>query len=1122
METRRKAPTTTTGTKDSAVRPAPRTHPSAEVDASFNRHPVLRLQRSAGNQAVLQVLRRSAPAPSAGAHDVPPIVRTVLAGGGRPLDSSDRGFLEPRLGRDLGDVRIHTDAAAAESARAVGADAYTVGSDVVFAAGRHRPETRQGRRLLAHELAHTLQQTAGPGAGGVSPSSTIRVGEPRDVHEDVADRIADQVIDTTQPATIPSLRTVSTVPQPTLQRQSSSSTPEEPQVKRDGNNVYVLIGETAIAEGVLPEGKAVQLGVAAQYEPETGIRHIKIYVPAGGTLAFVPGAEESLTAGSSKFFADIVHESSVAAERGTRTEWNVEARLNDPRPTPTMPAPVLAAQRQPPPPKSQAAPGLPATDRPHHETPPAQPAPPDSATPQAESSRVPATIPAPVASAQNQRSDVSSPHPQNAQPPEQTAVPGAQDKRPARPPIPAPTPNVVADNPLVSAMSVFASIHPSSLASGLYEGMYQGRRISLNQTQYDALRARVRGVVLDALDRASRKVDSAAGRYEEQQKVDAQHWIVAPIVKALGNVADPGPNLLNYVQIARLSLSEARAALDSGDFVLAARFVGDGEAGSRQAELMVAAYVDQIIGSAELTVTVLEGIKTASEIVLFLCAVAATGGAAGAGATALGLEGAGGVTTLFGITGSTATWATVVGTSAAITQEVALGIAHAADGDQVHWDEIATHAAIQVIVAKFSPSLGQRLTKQLAKAAVASPVLRELIARVGIARVVTVATNLLLHEGSQLFATAVEESAGALGGQKITWGQFAENTLVRLTDPKGILTAILAGALGGTHPEPTEEPKELLGSTVPPPEKSPTDNAHWRDVNRDLGLSKSATASTGGTPLQPSKTDNADWRDVNRAVGITKPRTITATPVNPPPGAQAVTAEQVFLPTPAERAAAFAEELASKTPPVTNAEQAFRPTPAERQAAFANETVFTAQGAPVLESANSSPKGPEFQSASSQTRRSFRTSTRADIGEAQGYKAALVAGEIGLERPQGVNVSNRADFITAARDVNGEMWVIANDAKTRSSSSSEFEAPKPGLRPGWDAQVKAAVDRASLGNPQIEAEIQAAYKAGRIWVRQVHVDLSPAGQGAVSGIAPPSPVPWGALLGPLDLERRRQ
>ena len=71
---------------------------------------------------------------------------------------------------------------------------------------------------------------------------------------------------------------------------------------------------------------------------------------------------------------------------------------------------------------------------------------------------------------------------------------------------------------------------------------------------------------------------------------------------------------------------------------------------------------------------------------------------------------------------------------------------------------------------------------------------------------------------------------------------------------------------------------------------------------------------------------------------------------------------------------------------------------------------------------------------------------------------------------------------------------------------------------GW--QVKAAVDRASLGNPKLEAEIQAAYKAGRIWVRQVNVDLSPAGQGAVSGIAPPTPVPWGALLGPLEFKRR--
>ena len=79
-------------------------------------------------------------------------------GGGQPLDSAARAFLEPRFGRDFASVRIHTGRAAAESASALGAVAYTVGRDIVFAPGHYAPHTEHGRWLLAHELTHTVQQ----------------------------------------------------------------------------------------------------------------------------------------------------------------------------------------------------------------------------------------------------------------------------------------------------------------------------------------------------------------------------------------------------------------------------------------------------------------------------------------------------------------------------------------------------------------------------------------------------------------------------------------------------------------------------------------------------------------------------------------------------------------------------------------------------------------------------------------------------------------------------------------------------------------------------------------------------------------------------------------------------
>jgi hypothetical protein len=94
----------------------------------------------------------------------PPTVHEVLRSPGRPLDASTRGFMEPRFGADFGDVRVHADSQGAESAQAVHSRAYTVGRNIAFGAGEYRPDTEPGRRLLAHELAHVVQQ-----AGATQP-----------------------------------------------------------------------------------------------------------------------------------------------------------------------------------------------------------------------------------------------------------------------------------------------------------------------------------------------------------------------------------------------------------------------------------------------------------------------------------------------------------------------------------------------------------------------------------------------------------------------------------------------------------------------------------------------------------------------------------------------------------------------------------------------------------------------------------------------------------------------------------------------------------------------------------------------------------------------------------------
>jgi hypothetical protein len=102
-------------------------------------------------------LKRTQAAES-GAAAVPPIVHDALRSPGHPLDLSTRAFMEPRFGYDFSQVRVHSGAVAERSAQDLDAHAFTVGHDIVFGAGRLSPSTEDGRRLIAHELTHVVQQ----------------------------------------------------------------------------------------------------------------------------------------------------------------------------------------------------------------------------------------------------------------------------------------------------------------------------------------------------------------------------------------------------------------------------------------------------------------------------------------------------------------------------------------------------------------------------------------------------------------------------------------------------------------------------------------------------------------------------------------------------------------------------------------------------------------------------------------------------------------------------------------------------------------------------------------------------------------------------------------------------
>ena len=182
-----------------AQRPAAPETASPSPDAATPSRPLgihdaaslLHLQRTIGNAGVVQMLggdrggiREDEPSP---VHDV------VGKGGGAPLDDGTRASMESSFGQDFSDVRVHTDQQASNSAVAVGANAYTVGSDIVFRGGHFDAASPTGQRTIAHELSHVVQQRNGPVDGTDAPGG-IKVSSPDDRFERAADETADQVV----------------------------------------------------------------------------------------------------------------------------------------------------------------------------------------------------------------------------------------------------------------------------------------------------------------------------------------------------------------------------------------------------------------------------------------------------------------------------------------------------------------------------------------------------------------------------------------------------------------------------------------------------------------------------------------------------------------------------------------------------------------------------------------------------------------------------------------------------------------------------------------------------------------------------------------------------------------
>ena len=133
------------------------------------------------------------PTPGGRASEIPASVHAVLQSTGAPLQRAARSCMESGFGHDFSRVRVHDGAAAARSASDMQAAAYTVGAHIVFGAGRYAPDTAAGRHLLAHELAHVVQQRGGDVGVMRKSISSLVIGDEHDAAERDADRAADRI-----------------------------------------------------------------------------------------------------------------------------------------------------------------------------------------------------------------------------------------------------------------------------------------------------------------------------------------------------------------------------------------------------------------------------------------------------------------------------------------------------------------------------------------------------------------------------------------------------------------------------------------------------------------------------------------------------------------------------------------------------------------------------------------------------------------------------------------------------------------------------------------------------------------------------------------------------------------
>jgi hypothetical protein len=541
-------------------------------------------------------------------------VRDVVDGPGELLDPATRDFMELRFGHSFGAVRVHADGRAADSARAVNAAAYTVGPHIVFGGGAYAPQSAAGRRLLAHELAHVVQQSR----GGTRAPAPLAGGA--------------------------------------LERWGA---PPAAAAMGSGAGLVAVSGRSGV--GLARDARSLH-GTVVPSELSNDELEQETYL-----------VQEWLSAN---------------AHSGEEGEHMLQALQQ-------LEAEAAKRSAKPEQPKAPLLPSVHSGD---------------------------------------------------------SAI-------------------------LASVMRQIDGIRPSEVASGLFTMELEGQRKDLTGDQVARIKREATNVLKDHLRQILTKAEGAQAGYDAQTETDKKHWIVAPIVKTLGRIKDPGPYLTGDVARARALVARAKDAMAAGSFAQGAEALAGAETSAVSAEKLWQAYFEGIIGAGEMTVTGLEITRDAAFITLGVLATIATAGAA-AGAT----------TTALGVEVGTATAANTIATAAPVLAGLAEAGSKVALGDPVDWGALAVDTVAQLVLARF----GGKLTGGMTKAILGK-------AGRGLSRVVVekAVHTAIFHVSSTLLMTAAQDAYRALksGGKNITWEFFANDVIRRLTDPKGLAVAAITGTL---------------------------------------------------------------------------------------------------------------------------------------------------------------------------------------------------------------------------------------------------------------------------------------------------------------------------------------